>query len=50
MVQPEEMEFTEDQKLYPVILVAEGAWDVTTSVATPSGFVPEETVDVDRRG
>ena len=43
MVQPEEMEFTDDQKLYPVILVAEGAWDVTTSVATPSGFVPEQT-------
>ena len=43
MVQPEEMEWTEDETLYPVILVAEGDWAVTTSIATPSGFVPEES-------
>ena len=42
MVQPEEMEWTEDQTLYPVILMAEGAWDVSTSIATPSGFVADE--------
>ena len=38
MVQPEEIEFTEDEKLYPVILVAEGDWDVTTSVAAAVGL------------
>jgi hypothetical protein len=37
------MEWTENELLYPVVLEAEGAWDVTTSVATPSGFVPLES-------
>src|SRR6185295_41826 len=43
IVEPEYLEFTSDQEQYPIVLVAEGAWDVASSVATPDGFVPDST-------
>src|SRR6185295_17878715 len=43
LVQPEYMEWTEEQEKYPFVMVAEGAWDVSTNIAPPSGFVPDTT-------
>ena len=42
IIEPEYVDWTEDQEQYPFVLVAEGAWDVTTSVAAPEGFIPDE--------
>ena len=41
IIEPEYMDWSNPQELYPVVLVAEGDWTVTTSVAPPEGFVPD---------
>ena len=43
IVQPEFMDFTENQEQYPFVMVAEeGDWNVSTSVTPPEGFIPDE--------
>ena len=42
IVQPEYVDWTEDQEQYPFVMVAQGGWDLTTSVTPPEGFVPDE--------
>ncbi len=42
IVQPEFMEFTDNQEQYPFVMVAEeGDWNVSTSVTPPEGFIPD---------
>jgi hypothetical protein len=41
VVQPEYMDWTENEEQYPLILVAEGDWSLTTGVTPPAGFVPD---------
>ncbi|MFA5911138.1 MAG: N,N-dimethylformamidase beta subunit family domain-containing protein [Vicinamibacterales bacterium] len=41
IVEPEYLEWTSDQELYPFVLVAEGDWGVTTAVEPPAGFVAD---------
>jgi hypothetical protein len=43
IVQPEYMDWTEETEQYPFVMVAQGDWDVSTSIAPPSGFVPDES-------
>jgi Big-like domain-containing protein/Calx-beta domain-containing protein len=43
IIQPEYMDWTREQEQYPFVLIAEGDWSVSTSVAPPSGFVPDAT-------
>ena len=42
IIQPEYMDWTEDQEQYPFVMVAQGGWELTTSVTPPEGFVPDE--------
>jgi hypothetical protein len=42
IIQPEYVDWTEDQEQYPFVMVAQGGWDLTTSVTPPEGFVPDE--------
>jgi hypothetical protein len=42
LVEPESVEWTEDQEYYPFVMVTEGTWDVTTSVEPPDGFVADQ--------
>ena len=41
IVEPEYLDWTNEQELYPFILVAEGDWGVMTSVEPPAGFVAD---------
>jgi len=41
VVQPEFLDWTENEEQYPLILVAEGNWSLTTGVTPPAGFVPD---------
>ncbi|HEV8346689.1 MAG TPA: N,N-dimethylformamidase beta subunit family domain-containing protein, partial [Vicinamibacterales bacterium] len=43
IVQPEFMDWTEEQEQYPFVLVAQGDWDVSTNIAPPSGFTTDAT-------
>ncbi|HXI29135.1 MAG TPA: MBG domain-containing protein, partial [Vicinamibacterales bacterium] len=43
IVQPEYLDWTENEEQYPLILVAEGDWSLTTGVTPPAGFVPDVT-------
>jgi len=43
VVQPEFLDWTENEEQYPLILVAEGDWSLTTGVTPPAGFVPDVT-------
>ena len=42
IIQPEYVDWTEDQEQYPFVMVAQGGWELTTSVTPPEGFVPDE--------
>jgi hypothetical protein len=42
IIQPEYVDWTEDQEMYPFVMVAQGGWELTTSVTPPEGFVPDE--------
>src|SRR4051812_35727219 len=35
------MDWTENQEQYPIVMVAEGDWALTTNVAPPDGFIPD---------
>ncbi|HXI31003.1 MAG TPA: Ig-like domain repeat protein, partial [Vicinamibacterales bacterium] len=41
IVEPDDYDWTDDTAQYPFVLVANGAWDVSTNIAPPSGFVPD---------
>src|SRR5262249_45071991 len=41
LVQPEYYDWTGDVEQYPFVLITQGSWDVTTSLAPPSGFMPD---------
>src|SRR6185295_2328264 len=43
LVQPEYMEWTSDQQQYPFVMVAEGAWDVSTNIAPAPGLQADTT-------
>jgi hypothetical protein len=42
IIQPEYIDWTEDQAQYPFVMVANGAWQLTTSVTPPQGVVADE--------
>jgi len=42
IIQPEYMDWTEDVEQYPFVMVAQGGWNLTTSVTPPEGFIPDE--------
>ncbi len=42
IVQPDFVDWTDDKEAYPVVLVAEGAWGISTNLTPPEGFVVEE--------
>ena len=42
IIQPEYMDWNDDQEQYPFVMVAQGAWDLTTGVTPPEGFVPDQ--------
>jgi N,N-dimethylformamidase beta subunit-like protein/uncharacterized protein DUF4082/Big-like domain-containing protein len=41
IVQPDFMDWDGTVELYPFVMVAEGVWDVTTSLTPPEGFVAD---------
>ncbi|MEO8682235.1 MAG: Ig-like domain repeat protein, partial [Vicinamibacterales bacterium] len=41
VIEPEYMDWTADQELYPFVFISDGDWGVTTSVTPPDGFVPD---------
>jgi hypothetical protein len=41
IIQPEYMEWTENEEKYPFVMTAQGGWQLTTSVTPPEGFVPD---------
>jgi Bacterial Ig domain len=43
IVQPEHMDWTNEQEQYPFVMVAEGGWEVSTNIAPPSGFATDAT-------
>jgi uncharacterized protein DUF4082/Calx-beta domain-containing protein/Big-like domain-containing protein/purple acid phosphatase-like protein len=42
IIQPEYVDWTEDEEQYPFVMVAQGGWDLTTSVTPPAGLVADE--------
>jgi Domain of unknown function (DUF4082)/Bacterial Ig domain/Bacterial Ig-like domain (group 3)/Calx-beta domain/Cadherin-like domain/Purple acid Phosphatase, N-terminal domain len=42
LVEPEFVDWTDDQEQYPFVMIAQGTWDVTTSVTPPNGFVADQ--------
>src|SRR4029077_2657219 len=42
LVEPETVDWTDDQEQYPFVLITQGAWDVTTSGTPPDGFVADQ--------
>jgi len=41
IVQPDFMDWNDPTEMYPFVYVAEGQWDVTTSLTPPDGFVAD---------
>ena len=41
LVEPEHVDWTDDQEQYPFVMITQGTWDVTTAVAPPDGFVAD---------
>jgi len=41
IVEPEYMDWTSPEEQYPFVLIAEGDWGLTTSIAPPEGFVAD---------
>jgi DNA-binding beta-propeller fold protein YncE len=41
IIEPEYVEWTSTEQLYPIVLESVGDWNVTTSVAPPEGFVSD---------
>jgi len=42
VIEPEYIEWSSAQELYPFVLQSLGNWDVTTSISPPSGFVANQ--------
>lgn len=42
IIEPEYTEWDGEQELYPFIFESVGDWEVTTSIAPPEGFVPDQ--------
>jgi hypothetical protein len=42
LIEPEYVEWSESQELYPFVFESSGDWSVTTSVAPPEGFVADQ--------
>jgi hypothetical protein len=40
---PEDYDWISNTAQYPFVLIADGSWDISTSIAPPSGFVPDTT-------